>query len=254
MDNKNTTLEETTSTQLSLNFSATLENILSEAKSISLQLSESNNIASNYLSEDLIEYKILDHEKINTLMIMYMDNLNIFCQELNNISMKKLTHLSEYNIQNLKNILDIPELTIFRLKILYNKDLNNHLFETEIMLKNYVSTLIDDNIDITDKIDYLIKKDNFFEHVLFKYDEIINIDIDKDIDKYKDKINRFDDINIDKFDNNFIINKLQQYYDNLIIVENTNNILKWNDDIIIYEISTVDCKNKIFIYLDLLER
>ena len=53
---------------------------------------------------------------------------------------------------------------------------------------------------------------------------------------------------------NKIINKLQQQYDNLIIVENTNNILKWHDDVIIYEVSTVDCKNKIFIYLDLFER
>ena len=239
-------LEKITADKISLNFSSTIENILSEAKSMSLQLSESNNIASNYLSEDLLEYKTVDSEKLNTIMIIYMDNLNMFCQELENISMDKLKQLSEYNMNNLKDMLDIPELTIFRLKNLYDKDLNDQLIEIESMLKNYVHTLIDDNMDIQDKIDYLLQKDNFFKHVLLKYDETINIDIYDNDDN--------DNNMSEKFDNNNIINKLQQKYDNLIIVENTNNILKWNDDILIYEISTVDCKKKIFIYLDLFER
>ena len=48
MDKQNSPLEQITSTQISLNFSSTLENILNEVKSMTLQLTESNNIASNY--------------------------------------------------------------------------------------------------------------------------------------------------------------------------------------------------------------
>jgi ribonuclease HI len=113
----------------------------------------------------------------------------------------------------------------------------------ELNIKEFIENTID-IYNIRDKIDYIINKDKHFEHLLFKYNYVYEYP-----NNYHDN-NDNNDNNIIKFDKYQLLDLLQKN-DKLVVIENTNDDNKWNDNIIIIEISNLVCDKKIFIYVDL---
>ena len=162
--------------QINLNLSGILDNIINDATNIEKEIEDSTKYIHNLLGydnqidnnddSDLLEYINITSKKIEIISMTYLENIQMFCNQLKFINNDDI---DDYTISELKNLLFLPEITIFRLQHLLTTELNDKLKNTENTLKKFINNFIKD-YDLEDKINILIEKDIFFSHILFRYE------------------------------------------------------------------------------------
>jgi hypothetical protein len=227
--------------KVDLNISSVLDNIVAGVNDIGVNLDCTYNIVSNYMAYDLLEYKFISSESISYVYSVVLEKYNIFFEQLQYIDINKINKML---IKDFKDLIYIPEINIFRLKNNLNEELNEILLNTELNIKEFIENTIE-IYNICDKINYIISQDKHFEHILFKYNYVVEYINNNNINNPNDYLN--DNIKCYK---NQLLDFLQKD-DKLVVIENTNENNKWNDDVTIIEISNLVCDKKIFIYLDL---
>ena len=238
--------------QINLNLSGILDNIINDATNIEKEIAESTKYIHNLLGydnqndvnddNDLLEYMNITSERIEIISMTYLENIQMLCNRLKFINNDEIDdEIDDYTINELKNLIYLPEITIFRLKHLLTTELNEQLKNTENTLKKFINNFIID-YDLEDKINILIEKDIFFSHILFRYEYStpINYVINPNSDIQIEDIDKF----IDKF-----IDKLFDKYVNIQIIKNFDEKYKWTENVLLYELKSNN--NKFYIYIDL---
>jgi hypothetical protein len=233
--------------QINLNLSGILDNIINNATNIEKEIAESakyihdllgydNQIDNNDNIDDshLLEYHNITSEKIELISMTYLENIQMFCNQLKYINNDDI---DEYTISDLKNLIFLQEITIYRLQNLLTTELNEQLKNTENTLKKFINNFIID-YDLEDKINILAEKDIFFNHILFRYNYSTQIDLS--ISSVNSNI---------QIENTEDIDKLFDKYTNIQIIKNNDDKYKWNNDILLYELKSNN--NKLYIYIDL---
>ena len=234
--------------QINLNLSGILDNIINNATNIEKEIADStkyihnllgydNQIDNNHDSDDsdLLEYMNITSEKIEIISMTYLENIQMFCNKLKFINNDDI---DDYTISELKNLLFLPEITIFRLKHLLTTELNDKLKNTENTLKKFINNFIID-YDLEDKINILIEKDIFFSHIILRYEYSTPINY---------VINPNSDIQSKDIQSKFI-DKLFDKYTNIQIIKNFDEKYKWTESVLLYELKSNN--NKFYIYIDL---
>jgi hypothetical protein len=242
--------------KLDLNISCVLNNIVTQMSDLGVQLDNTYNVISNYMAYDLLEYKLISPESISYVYSVILEKYNVFFEQLQYINIEELT---PNMIKNLKDATLVQEISMFRLKNNLSLELGGQIKIVEIDIKDFIENTID-IYNIRDKIEYIINKDKDFEHILFYYDYIS--DYKKYIKLNDDNYNKENTENKNIiFDKNKLIEELievlikeLQKNDKLIVIENSNEDNKWDESVIIIEISDMLCEKKIYFYLDLIKR
>lgn len=239
--------------KLDLNISNVVQNISQQITNLTAMLDTSTNMLINFTSDDLICMNDINSERIFNLKYDFIDDIRYFIENLTQI-INNGDVIDKYIMSELHDIITDQELSILRLDNLLTSDINNNIKETKNIINKFINTLLDEykirdiisdyynqNNDITIKNFMNQIENNLFPSGDIKIDIVDVVDI---VDIVDFNINNKIDFE------NMIKNK----YINIEISENTDNLFKWNNDIILYEINNSDNTKKIYIYLDLFER
>jgi hypothetical protein len=232
--------------KLDLNISDIVLNISNQITNLTSMLDMSTNMLINYTSDDLICLNDINIERIDNIKYDFINEIRFFIENLTQ-KINNGDDIDKYIMSELHDILTNQELSILRLDNLLTSDINNYLKETKNIINKFVNTIIDE-YKIRDIISNYYNQNN-------------DISIKNFMNQIENNLFPSGDIKIDIIDLNMDIqnktdfeNNLKNRYIDIEITENTDNIFKWNNDIILYEINNSDNTKKIYIYLDLFKR
>lgn len=223
-----------------------LDKLLESANNIYDDIHKNSNILQELLNVECIDYNISVDEIVN-IKNNFIDNMTIFIDYLKNIS---FTEIDDFNMGQLVDILSNPQLEIFKLKNLYNKNINIFLRDTEKEMYEFVKDKLNDTFTYN-KINYYVEifKNEIVSEFFYNINNFNNEIYNKDINDNDDKIIDFNFDELDKIIQN-IINKYDISYTELEELSYT----LWNKEVKLYEFKNNKTFDYVYLYFDLYKR
>lgn len=229
-----------TTEKYDINISAKIQDILNTAINANKLLDETHEMIINYTNEDLICMNNITLQRIDNISNLFLNEFEDFCINLMVIDENTI---DTYIMDDLKDIFINQELSILRLYNLLSDDMNMYIIKMNNDINREANKILE-KYNVLEKINNYIKKSKNI--LLEKYiNEIINNIFPSNFISIKPTeydINEFDFINFKDF--------IEKKY-NIEIIENFDTFFKWNNNIILYEISNKLNYKKIYIYIDI---
>jgi hypothetical protein len=239
-----------------------LDSLIVHANDIYDNIHKNSNILQELLNIECINYNI-SIDEIKNSKNNFIDNMTIFIDYLKNIS---FLEIDDYTMDQLINILSNSQLEIFKLKNLYNKNINTFLRDTEKEMYECIKNKLNDTYTYN-KIEYytdIYKNDTIMEF-FYNVNNVNNLTTNKPDDQtYNQQDNQTDNQPDNQQDNNKIdfnneeftkiIKSICDKYDVTYIELEELYYTLWNKDVKLYEFKNNKTFDYIYVYFDLYNR
>jgi hypothetical protein len=238
-------------------FKGILDEIIRKAEELNNDLNKNLSDFNEIFNDDLYNYRNISITDIDKIKQTFLEDITYYFEysQLNNIfdyinnSNNNLNNTQDE--QQLINILNEDNYNIFKLKRLFDVDIQKYLIDIDNQIKKEFYTLFE-RLNIFD-IKYSNNVINDFINDIKNHDNNdnndnndVNVDVDVDVNV---------DVNVDD-----IINKINEIFE---IIKDDNNIdykfidnktTIWNDSVIIYKIINIKTYEYKIVYFDLFKR
>ena len=223
-------------------FKDILDEIIRRTEELNNELNKNLSDFNEIFNDDLYNYRNISITDIDKIKQTFLEDITYYFEysQLNNIFDYINNSNNTQDEQQLIHILNEDNYNIFKLKRLFNVDIQKYLIDIDNQLKKEFYTLFE--------------RLNIFD---LKYSNNVINDFINDVnnDVFNDVFNDVNNVNIDD-----IINKINEIFEN---IKGDNNIdykfiddktKIWNDSVIIYKIINIKTYEYKIVYFDLFKR
>jgi len=231
-------------------FKDILDEIIRRTEELNNELNKNLSDFNEIFNDDLYNYRNISITDIDKIKQTFLEDITYYFEysQLNNIFDYINNSNNTQDEQQLIHILNEDNYNIFKLKRLFNVDIQKYLIDIDNQLKKEFYTLFE-RLNIFD-----LKYSN---NVINDFINDVNNDVFNDVfnDVNNDVFNDVNNVNIDD-----IINKINEIFEN---IKGDNNIdykfiddktKIWNDSVIIYKIINIKTYEYKIVYFDLFKR